>query len=289
MEYGSNNLRDLPETEQGLSRELRELMQATHPAGEFMSWDRVVALVESAPPVRVPWYLAFLDGYQRQLRYAAAPLLIMLMVGGMWIMPAQSLNVGTTVVAELPQDWSYDSPQFMELRTASKSEFDSLNLPQASMKLLMMPQDNGQKMVMVLSGVDSAQADSFYGSLAGHFPVLAALPHELHPIEAKLHDNLLREVSSRIAGIRQVEGLNDNQLSLLVMDVLTEAGFSNIRLDIQRTQSGRVQIDVEADLEDSGSISELTIDELRDAGYGPGSLGPDAYKTLLDEIGVETL
>src|SRR5690606_38678092 len=131
MEYDSKNLRDLPETEQGLSPELRELLQASHPAPEILSWDRVAALVESAPPVRVPWYMAFLESYQRQLRYAAVPLLVMLMLGGMWVMPAQSLNVGTTVVAELPQDWSPDSPQFAELQQASMADFKALGLPQS--------------------------------------------------------------------------------------------------------------------------------------------------------------
>lgn len=289
MEYGSKNLRDLPEAEQGLSPELNELLRSTHPAPEIMPWDRVVALVESAPPVRVPWYVAFLDSYQRQLRYAAAPLMVMLLIGVMWAMPAQSLNIGTTVVSELPQDWSSDSPQVAELNAASRAMFADMALPQSSLRLMVMPQDGAQKMVMVLSGADAEQAQSFYNQLSGDFPVLAAMQHELHPIETRMHENLLRDVASRISGTREVEGLSDNQLSLLVMDILTEAGFSNIRLDIQRTSDGKVRINVEADLDESGSTSELSLDELREAGYEESTLGNDAYKTLYEEmIGVDS-
>lgn len=287
MEYGSSNMRDLPETEQGLSAELRDLLRSSQPSVEIMSWDRVVALVESAPPVRVPWYLAFLDSYQRQLRYAAAPMLVLLMVGGMWMMPAQSVNVGTTLVADLPSDWGHDSPQFTELKAASLSKFEDMAIPQSGMKLFLIGAAEGQQLVIVMRGVDGDAAQAYYDGLSGDFPVLAAVHHDAHPIEARIHDNMLREVGSRLGGAQKIDEMDDNQLSLLVFEVLEEAGLSNIRLDIKRNEDGRVRIDVQADPEGMGSTSELSLLELRELGYNAGNLGPDADNTLIDEIGVD--
>lgn len=287
MEYDSNSKQGLPEMEQGLSPELRDLLRDSCTAGDFMSWDRVTALVESAPPVALPWYVAFLDSYQRQLRFAAAPLMVLLLVGGMWAVPAQSRNVGTTIVVQLPADWTHDSPQFVELRESSRSEFENLGISQSGMKLFLIDDDSTQQLVVVMRGVAADQADAWYGRMAASFPVLDAVRHEAHPIEARMHDNLLQEVGSRLGGSQAVSELSDNQLSLLVFEVLGEAGFSNIRLDIQRADSGKVRIDVQADMDGTGSTSELSLQELQQLGYTSGNLGPDASNTLIDEIGVE--
>ena len=289
MSFDMNNLRDYPDGEQGYAPEFRELLRSSDPADGMMSWNQIVSLVENAPPVHVPWYLEFLGNYQRQLRFAAAPLMIMLLIGGMWAMPAQSLNVGTTVISDLPADWTYNSPQFQELNTASRADFSELELPQSSMRLLLMPKDESQRLVMVLSGVSKAQAGTFYSSLQQQFPVLAAMNHELYPIETTMHENLLADVTARFGEMKQVEGLNDNQLSLLVKNMLDESGFTNVKLSVNRAASGRVQIEVLADYDGTGSQSELSLDELEEAGYDETSLGKDAYNTLNNVVfGVDT-
>lgn len=288
MNMELRNLKEHPDGESGFTPEFRELLRSCEPSPELMSWNQVVSLVESAPPVHVPWFMEFLSGNQRQLRFAAAPLLVLVLIGGMWVMPAQSLNIGTTVISDLPGDWTHSSPQFQELNAVCRASFDELALPQTNMKLMVVPEGASQKMVMVLSGVNAQQTSKFYGSLQERFPALAAMEHELHPIETKTHENLLADMTARIGGMKQVEGLSDNQLKLHVKNILDEAGFTNVKLTVSRSASGKVLIDVEADFENRGNQSELTIDDLNNAGYDRDSLGSETYEILLDEMGVDT-
>jgi hypothetical protein len=288
MNMDLKNLKDHPERESGFTPEFRELLRSCDPSPELMSWNQVVSLVESAPPVRVPWYMEILSANQRQLRFAAAPLLVLVLIGGMWVMPAQSLNIGTTVISNLPGDWSYNSPQFQELNTVSRSSFDELALPQTNMQLMVMPEGASQKLVMVLSGLDEAQTANFYGKLQERFPALAAMEHELYPIETKKHENLLADMTAKIGGMKQVEGLSDNQLKLHVKDILDEAGFTNVKLTVSRSTGGKVLIDVEADFDAKGNQSELSISDFHDAGYDRDTLGSETYEILLEEFGVDT-
>jgi hypothetical protein len=260
---------------------LRSVLYTLEPQQEVMSFSRAIDLIESAPPVRETW-LSRLSAHPQPVRWAAAPLVLLISLGVLWAIPAQSEYVGTVVLTDLPSNWQAGGPELTEVNTAARGEFEKLDIPQAEYYMLAGERAGRDSLTFVLIGADQQQAEALVSKLCGEFPALAAFPADYTPVDSQRYGrSKLSELYVRLtqAGAAPADA---DQLRAHVLQAVQDAGLTDIDIQIHRTPEGRVVIEVDAAM--SIAVEGRTQEELAAAGITPAVLGDSAYQELLKQL-----
>jgi hypothetical protein len=260
---------------------LRSLLSALEPRREVMSFSTAIALIEAAPPVRETW-LSRLAARPQPLRWAMAPLALLLAVSVLWAMPAQSDYVGTVVLAELPSNWQPGGPELAEVNALAREQVAALGIPQSEYYMLAGERAGRDSLSFVLIGLDPTQANALFDALSTRFPALAAFPAEINPVDSQRYGrSKLSELYVRLTQAGSASVAPD-QLRTYVLQALQDAGLTDIEIQIRRTPDGRVVVEVDAAM--SIAVDGRTQEELAAAGLGPEVLGEGAYRELLKQL-----
>ena len=260
---------------------LRSLLSVLEPKREVMPFSDAVSIIESAPPVMETW-LSRLLARPRPMRWAMAPLALLLAVGVLWAVPAQSDYVGTVVLAELPSNWLPGGPELSEVNALARDEVAALGVPQSEYYMLAGERAGRDSLSFVLIGLDAEQAENLFNTLKVRFPALAAFPAEFSPVDSQRYGrSKLSELYVRLTQAGQAPAKPD-ELRTYVLQALQDAGLTDIEIEIHRTPEGRVVIEVDAAM--SIAVDGRTQDELAAAGLGPEVLGEGAYRELVEQL-----
>lgn len=269
--------------EPGMERDQRiaSMLGALEPAGDVLGWDNVKRLVKSAPPARVPWYAAFTFA-ARPMRLAAAPLMVLLLVGVLWMMPAQSHQVGTMVLTKLPTAWDYGSPEFKELSTYAREDFNTLKVPQGELYIKTGTTSGRPQLAFVLMGADEQQTRDYFAKLKEKFPKVAAFKEDYVDVGTRQYGNLLEQVAGTLAGRPGINKLSDEELKLVALKSMSDAGFDNVDISVTRKDDGTIVIEMDAVMR--FAVQGHTQEELESAGFNEQLLGHDLYQELLGQL-----
>lgn len=260
---------------------LRSLLSVLEPRREVMPFSQVISLIESAPPVKETW-LSRLMARPQPVRWAMAPLMLMLAVSVLWAMPAQSDYVGTVVLAQLPSNWQPGGPELAEVNALAREEVAALGVPQSEYYMLAGERAGRDSLSFVLIGLDTTQAEALFTTLSTRYPALAAFPADFSPVDSqRFGRNKLSELYVRLTQAGQAPA-DPDQLRTYVLQALQDAGLKDIEIEIHRTPEGRVVIEVDAAM--SIAVDGRTQEELAAAGLGPEVLGEGAYRELVNQL-----
>jgi len=269
--------------EPGMERDPRivSMLGALEPAGDVLGWDKARRLVLSAPSARVPWYGAF-SFAARPVRLAVAPLLVLLMIGVLWMMPAQSQQVGTMVLTKLPSAWDYGSPEFKEIETYARNSFAERAIPQGELFIKIGTTGGRPQLAFVLLGADEQQARDYFAALKGKFPAVAAFVENYIDVGASQYDNLLEQIAGKLAGHPDIHKLSDEELKLVALKAMSDAGFDKVDISVTRNDDGTIVIEMDAVMR--FAVQGHTQEELEAAGFNEQLLGHDLYQALLGQL-----
>jgi hypothetical protein len=261
------------------------LLSQLAPQHDLLPWSAVERLVASAPPVRSTWLDTLVLNSARPLRYGLATLLLLgFGTGLLAMMPAQSDVVGTTVLTELPGIWPVGSPEFGEVETAAQTLFNSLALPQGDMFIKVGPANGRQELAFALLGVSQAQAQQFYGALAGKFPALRVIKPEYSAIDTDRVGSRLNELVLGVIKPSELKRLSSGELKGYLLKSLKQCGFDDIKIKVYRGADGTTYIEVDARMK--FAVTGRTQEELERSGLTQQVLGGKAYRELLQQAGV---
>lgn len=261
------------------------LLSQLAPERDLLPWSAVERLVASAPPVRTTWLHTLALTSARPLRYGLALLMLLgFGTGLLAMMPAQSDVVGTTVLTELPGVWPVGSPEFSEVETAAQALFNSLALPQGDMFIKVGPVRGRQELAFALLGVNQAQAQQFYGELAGKFPALRVVKAEYSAIDTDRVGSRLNELVLGVIKPQELKRLSAGEMRGYLLKSLKQCGFDDIKIKVSRGADGTTYIEVDARMK--FAVTGRTQEELERSGLTKQVLGGKAYRELLQEAGV---
>jgi len=263
---------------------LGRLLSTLDPPADILAWSKAERLVANAPPVQLSWAEKLVIGPTVRWRYALAPVAALLLVAVLWIMPAQSYQLGTLVLTKLPVAWEVGGPAYQEVETAAHEYFAALSIPQSELYVFVKLGEDGEyrQLALGLVGAGQQQAEAFVTTLTDRFPVLGAVEPQYTQIETKLHDNRLEELAMRIAQRSDLSSLDDNALKVEVLKTLIAAGCSDIELAINRRADGTVVIVVDATM--PITVTGHTREELAASGLNPELLGHETFEQLLEQV-----
>jgi len=270
--------------ELGVERDPRiaSMLSALEPAGDVLGWDNARRIVHSAPPVRVPWYATLTHRAARPLRLAVAPLLVLLMVGVMWLMPAQSEQVGTLVLTKLPTAWDYGSAEFAEIETFARNSFAQREIPQGELYIKIGTTDGRPQLAFVLLGAEEQLARDYFAALKQKFPALAAFDERYSDVGTRRYGNLLEQVAGSLAGQPGIHELSDEELKLVALKSMSDAGFDEVKIKLTRSEDGTIVIEMDAVMR--FAVQGRTQEELEAAGINEQLLGRELYDELLGQL-----
>jgi hypothetical protein len=259
---------------------IQALLSCLEPQREVMPFSRALDIIDSAPPARESWLGRV--ARPQPMRWAAAPVALMLATCVLWALPAQSDYAGTVVLAELPSNWQPDGPELQEVNALARDEFSALAIPQAEYYMLAGERAGRDSLTFVLIGLDAAQAETLFDTLSDHFPALAAFPADYTPVDSQRYGrSKLSELYVRLTQAGHAPA-DTNQLKAYVLQALQDAGLTDIEIQIRRTPEGRVVIEVDAAM--SIAVEGRTQEDLAAAGISPELLGDSAYRELLQQL-----
>jgi len=263
---------------------VRALLETTAPTREILPWSNVVDLVDNAPPRRVAWYQRFAVVSRRQLAYATMPAIVLMLIGVLWAMPAQSNYMGTIMTTGLPSAWTADSIEIYEIRTRSLELFDTVKPEYGEMIFKVTSGHDRPQLMLAMLGLDQQTATQLVASLETRYPALQAFSETYTDISSDQHLNRLDEL---FAGLQQklngTSWKNRDELKLHVLSYLRQAGFDNVQTNIVRGDDGRIFIEIDANFR--VEVTGRTQEALNAAGLTEQALGSEAYRQLLSELG----
>lgn len=273
----------------GESRELKpdpriaNLLGSLPQGQDVLPWQKVLAIVDNAPLVDVPWYSRVWHSNQRQLQFATVPAALFLVVCSLWAMPAQSDHAGTVVVTNLPAAWTVDSPAFREVEQAARNGFAPLDNQQTSLFIKVGTEGQTKKLVFALLGVGHDDAVKFYSKLRETYPALAAFNEDYIDVSnghyknrlAEIFDNLARKLNSRKLG-------KADEIKLNVLKFLRESGFNDIEVTVSKGGGGSLIIEIDATMK--VSVPANVADELDTLGLTEELLGKAGFDSLVSEL-----
>ncbi len=270
-----------------LWREL--LLSAEAPAEQIeqiLPWQRVMALVDSAPPAKASWADLVFGRVARQARFALAGVALAVVgAGSLAVMPAQSDQIGTVVLAKVPLTWKSGGAELAEVQAAAESSFSKLNAgDQADMYFLPLKSENNDAhptLAIAFLNVESEQAEQVFNGLAERYPGLRTGEPEFRDIQSQVFESRLQEL---LAGLREpgsYSGMGEAQIRSEVLRQLRSAGLSPDSISISRTADGGLKIEISAsmDINVAGGHMQETLDQI---GLGPELLGSEAYEQLME-------
>ncbi|MCC7477355.1 hypothetical protein IT575_02755 [bacterium] len=268
----------------------RELLACAEPRQELLDsvlpWQRVLSLVEAAPPVKPHWSDLLFSRVSRQTRFALAA--VALAVGsaaGLAVMPAQSDQIGTVVLARVPMAWEAGGAELAEVEAAAEASFSKLpHSEQADMYFLPLKSSDGDAhptLAIAFLNVDSAQAEQVFEGLAQRFPGLSTGVAEYHDIQSQVFENRLQELLSGLREPGRYRGLGEAQIRSEVLRQLHSAGLAPESISIERTADGGLKIEVSATMDINVAGGHLQ-EALGDIGLSPELLGSEAYEQLME-------
>jgi hypothetical protein len=261
---------------------LGALLRDAQPAPGLLSWRQVEQLVPAAPPPRRPWFDTLLHA-PAPLRYAMAPLLLALVSAGtLWVMPAQSEQVGTMVVTTLPVAWTADNAALAEVQQSAQREFSALKLNQGSLQMLTAERAGQDRLVFTMLEARRAQAEQVVGRLEAQYPALAAYTPEYVDVTADPQANRLAELVEKVrTGVgRQPD---QSKVASQVLKALHAAGLSDVDVQVKPQPDGSVVVEIAATY--SMKLRGHTQEELAAAGLDADTLGAKRYQQLLEQLG----
>jgi hypothetical protein len=272
------------ERQDNLQRDARlgMLLRSAEPNPELLSWRQVEQLVAAAPPARVPWYTQLLHA-PAPLRYAMAPLLLAAASAGtLWVMPAQSEQVGTMVVTTLPSSWKANDAAQLEVQAAAQQEFDAQGIDHANLRLLTVEREGRDQLVFVMLEARQDQAERIVTRLDSKFPALAAFTPEYVDIPASPAANRLSQLveqAQRAAGKHQ----DANEVARQMLKALHSAGLDDVDVEFKPQPDGSLVVEIAATF--SMTLHGHTQEELTAAGLDATTLGEARYQRLQEQLG----
>jgi hypothetical protein len=269
--------------EQRRDERLGALLAMAYPDSDVLPWQRIVDLVEAAPPVRRIWYDALLGAPLRPLRYASlAVCLIAGTVGTLAALPAQSDQVGTLLLTKLPSAWQADGTIFEEVQQAAQGQFNQLGLPESELYVMVTARDGRDELTFAMLGADTAAAERFYSQFSTDYPALAAFKPEYKTINSGRVGSRLNELLLQLTTSGELNRGDDNALRSAVLKALGDSELQVDAVRIDRQADGRVVINVEASIEIS--VDGHSREEMEAQGLTEELLGSESYQQLLSEL-----
>jgi hypothetical protein len=272
------------ESEDSFQRDelLGALLRETGPAPELLSWRQIEQLVANAPAPAVPWYTRLLQS-PAPLRYALAPLVVAAIgTVTLWVLPAQSEQVGTMVVTTMPSAWSTDSAALAEVQHSAQREFGTLGIGQGSLSMLSADRDGRKQLVFTMSEAHQPQAAQVITKLEAQYPALAAYTPKYIDLTADSAANRLAQLVDQVkrgAGTKQ----NQTELGRKVLQALSGEGLQDVDIQVRPQADGSLEVDIAATF--STTVKGHTQEELKAAGLDAATLGQKSYQQLLEQVG----
>ena len=263
---------------------VRKLLEATNPEQDILPWSSVIALVDGAPDVRVPWYLRLALRGRRQLAYATVPGIVLVLLGVLWAMPAQSNYMGTIMTTGLPAAWTADSVEVEEVQAKALALFDKVKPSYGELIFKVTSGEDRPQLMLAMLGLDRASALELVEELESSYAALQAFEEDYTEISSDKYSSRFDELFSRLQ--RRLDGTSWNstdELKLHVLSYLRQAGFENIQTEIIRKDDGRIFVEIDANFRIE--VPGRTQEALEAAGMTEQALGSDAYGQLLRELG----
>jgi hypothetical protein len=251
-------------------------------APELLSWRQIEQLVAAAPPARTPWYSSLIHA-PAPLRYAMAPFLIAAVSAGtLWVMPAQSQQVGTLVLTALPAAWGDNNAELAEVQQAAQDESAKLGLGQGQLTLMSADRAGQKQLVFTMLEARRPQAEQIIKRLDARYPALSAYTPEYVDITADPAANRLAQLVQEVrhgAGAKQ----DQTQLARQVLGALHSAGLDDLAIDVQPQADGSLVVEIAATFK--MKLAGHTQEELQAAGLDANTLGEARYKQLVEQTG----
>lgn len=293
MDYSHNSrdeakLQGSPEAARdALWRDL--LLSAEAPASQLdqiLPWNKVLHLVDRAPAERVAWPDLVFGRVSRQARFAlAAVAMAFVGAGSLAVMPAQSDQIGTVVLAKVPVAWQAGGPELAEVQAAAESRFSSLSLSdQADMYFLPLKAAENEThptLAIAFLNVEANQAEQLFDGLAEQYPGLRSGEPKFKDIQSQVFENRLQELLGGLREPGRFRGLGEAQIRSEVLRQLRGAGLSPDSINVQRTPEGGLRIEISASMDinvDSGHVQEA-LDQI---GLSREILGDEAFEQLTE-------
>ncbi len=260
--------------EEGLQRDpqLGRLLSQLTPQRELLSWSEVQRLVDTAPPARMTWRASFINHSLRPLRYALATFVLMgFGTGVLAVMPAQSDVVGTTVLTQLPAVWPVGSAEFAEVETAAQAQFMALGVPQSDMFIKVGAAAGQQQLAFALLGLNRAQAERFFGTLARKYPALRVVQPQYTAIDTDRTGSRLHELALAALKPELLKPRGKDELKGYMLKSLKQCGFDDIKININRGADGTTYIEVDARMK--FAVTGRTQEELEAVGSQRAGVG----------------
>jgi hypothetical protein len=271
--------------------QLAALLRESVPSGELLSWRQISRLVASAPPVRRPWYSSILTS-PAPLRYALAPFVLLLTATAtLWVMPAQSRQVGTVVYTSLPSAWAQydnaadtmalDPASFAEVQSALDSEFTALRVPQGALHAFVVERAGRDQLVLTLLNATRGQAAEMMQRVNSRFPMLAALPQDYVDMETTPEGSRLAQLVEQVQHGASV-GMSETQVAQQVLGALHSAGLDDLDVSYAPQADGSLLVSIEGQF--SMQVAGHSQEELTQAAGGAAQGKADAGR-LLNALG----
>lgn len=298
MDYGHNNWQGGPaKTGDETLRDsaLRSLLLSAEPAGDgvnaVLTWDRVISLVDAAPPAKAGWLDLLLARTSRPARFAAAALgLAVVGSATLAVMPAQSDQIGTVVLSRVPNTWQAGGAELREVEAAAEQRFAALNPgSQADMYVLPLKAAAGEShpgLAFAFINVDSEVAHSVFSGLAQQYPGLETEPAQYSDIKSEVFSSRLQEVLADLRDPQRYRGLGEAQIRSQVVRELHAQGLSPDSISVERTAEGGLRISISASMDidlNSGHAQEA----LNRIGLDRDLLGEQAYEQLQQALAAQ--
>jgi hypothetical protein len=220
-------------------------------APEVLPWSRAVAIVESAPAARAPFFS--LPRLAQPMRlaggFAAA---LVLATGTLAVIPAQADHVGTIISTQLPSAWTASSEQMAEFKREANRQFGELGLPGSQLYVLNVAEANGRpELAVVIQNVETSQARAFYAGLADKYPALDSESFEprVEDIEGESPGSVLSTVVAGMLQPAQLRGLSEAEARVHVLKALSGMGLTPTEVRTSRRADGTLVIEIDAQME----------------------------------------
>ena len=273
---GGNHKDDLRRDEH-----LGALLSESLPAPDLLSWRQIQDIVAAAPPIQVPWYSRLFNS-PAPLRYAMAPLLVAAIgTGALWVMPAQSEQVGTMVLTTMPSAWSNDSAALVEVQQSAQREFTALNIPQSSLTMMSAEREGQKQIVFTMTEAQRPQAQRVLAKLDAQYPALAAYTPKYIDLTADPAANRLAQLVEQVrrgAGSKQ----DQTQLARKVLQTLSGEGLQDVDIQVRPQADGSLEVEIAATF--SLKLQGHSQEELEAAGLDARTLGQKRYQQLLEQV-----
>lgn len=273
------------ERQDGLHRDdrLGAMLSAANPVPELLSWRQIEQLVYDAPPARIPWYSRLLHA-PAPLRYAMAPLLLAVVSAGtLWVMPAQSEQVGTMVLTALPAAWRTDDGAQLEVQKAAQDEFSALGIDPSNFQMITGERaDKSQQLVLIMLEARQEQAQRIVSHLDAKYPALAAYTPEYVDIPGSPVANRLTQIVQRVRRGAKAQQ-SQTEVGREMLRALKSAGLNDVDIKVTPQPDGSLVVEIAASF--SMKLQGHTQEELAAAGLDANTLGAARYQRLIEDLG----